>query len=178
MADPVNLSGESTTPPVPVLVPVVYPEGASGSAEVVLELTVDAEGRVERAAYVEGRSDFGSAAAAQALAWRFDPARRGGAPVAARIRFSVRFTERAAAGPETSAPMSAAASPIAAESEGTEVVVRGQRPTDSAVRLTRTDTRQLPGALGDPFRAIEATPGVTPVALGIPFSSSAAPPAT
>ncbi len=29
--------------------------------------------------------------------------------------------------------------------------------------------RQLPGAFGDPFRAIEALPGVTPIVSGVPF---------
>ena len=50
-----------------------------------------------------------------------------------------------------------------------EVIVRGTRPPPAAVRLTRAETRQLPGAFADPFRAIEALPGVTPVASGLPY---------
>ena len=38
-----------------------------------------------------------------------------------------------------------------------------------AARITRAESRQLPGALADPFRAIEALPGVTPVASGLPY---------
>ena len=47
--------------------------------------------------------------------------------------------------------------------------MHGQRPTPAAARITRAESRQLPGALGDPFRAIEALPGVTPVASGLPY---------
>ena len=35
--------------------------------------------------------------------------------------------------------------------------------------LGRAEVRQLPGAFGDPFRAIDALPGVTPIASGVPF---------
>jgi TonB dependent receptor/TonB-dependent Receptor Plug Domain len=51
----------------------------------------------------------------------------------------------------------------------TEVTIRGQRPTPSAARVTREESKQLPGALGDSFRAIEALPGVTPIASGLPY---------
>ncbi len=52
----------------------------------------------------------------------------------------------------------------------TEIVVVGQRPEPSrSVGLSRQEVRQLPGAFGDPFRAIEALPGVTPIVSGLPF---------
>ncbi|MCA9584063.1 MAG: Plug domain-containing protein, partial [Myxococcales bacterium] len=35
--------------------------------------------------------------------------------------------------------------------------------------MSREEVRQLPGAFGDPFRAIEVMPGVTPVFTGLPF---------
>jgi hypothetical protein len=35
--------------------------------------------------------------------------------------------------------------------------------------MTRAEVRQLPGAFGDPFRAIEAMPGVTPIVSGLPY---------
>ncbi len=35
--------------------------------------------------------------------------------------------------------------------------------------FTKAETRLLPGAFGDPFRAIEALPGVTPLASGLPY---------
>lgn len=55
-------------------------------------------------------------------------------------------------------------------SEPTEIVVVGQRPEPSrSVGLTRQEVRQIPGAFGDPFRAVEALPGVTPIVSGLPF---------
>lgn len=45
--------------------------------------------------------------------------------------------------------------------------------------ISQAEVRQLPGAFGDPFRAIEALPGVTPIVSGLPFSTFGAPhPAT
>src|SRR5262249_57849333 len=35
--------------------------------------------------------------------------------------------------------------------------------------FTRAEVRLLPGAFGDPFRAIDALPGVTPLASRVPF---------
>lgn len=35
--------------------------------------------------------------------------------------------------------------------------------------MSRAEVRLLPGAFGDPFRAVEALPGVTPIASGIPY---------
>jgi len=50
-----------------------------------------------------------------------------------------------------------------------EVSVRGARRDIGNTKLTATDVRQMPGAFGDPFRAIEALPGVIPVVSGLPF---------
>jgi hypothetical protein len=38
-----------------------------------------------------------------------------------------------------------------------------------ARRISRTFARELPGAFGNPFAAIEATPGVTPTLSGVPY---------
>lgn len=50
-----------------------------------------------------------------------------------------------------------------------EVVVRGERLPPAVTSFSREEVRRLPGAFGDPFRAIEALPGVTPVASGLPY---------
>jgi TonB family protein len=50
-----------------------------------------------------------------------------------------------------------------------EVVVRGQKLAPAVRSFSRSEVRQLPGAFGDPFRAIEALPGVTPILSGLPF---------
>lgn len=50
-----------------------------------------------------------------------------------------------------------------------EITVVGKRrgPADST--QTSSEIRELPGAFGDPFRALDAMPGVTPVASGVPY---------
>jgi hypothetical protein len=62
-----------------------------------------------------------------------------------------------------------------------DVYVHGGRAAKGAGSpdsLARAEARQLPGAFGDPFRAIEAMPGMTPVITGLPyFYVRGAPPA-
>src|SRR5690606_27714002 len=57
--------------------------------------------------------------------------------------------------------------PVAERPE--EVHVRGAREPGRTVTLSRTEVRQIPGTFGDPFRAVEIMPGVTPVVSGLPF---------
>jgi len=63
----------------------------------------------------------------------------------------------------------AAESEAAADAPGIDVTVTGQKHPPSVTSLTRGEVRQLPGAFGDPFRAIEILPGVTPIISGLPF---------
>jgi TonB-dependent Receptor Plug Domain len=49
------------------------------------------------------------------------------------------------------------------------IEVRDGRRPPAAKSLSRAEVRQLPGAFGDPFRAIEALPGVVPIGSGLPF---------
>jgi len=133
---------------------VAYPADSHGAAEVVLELIISPSGEVLEVTVIEGVDPFADAARTAALTWRFDPATRGGQPVAARIRFLVTFSEPSPVEPDLPAPV--------------DVTIRGKRP-DRVVTLSRAEVRQLPGAFGDPFRAIEAMPGVTPIASGLPY---------
>ncbi len=154
---------------------VEYPEGASGAADVVLELVIGVTGEVVDASVVEGAEPFAGAALARARSWRFEPAQSAGKPRAARIRFLISF----APPPEPAAPTVApatpptattgAARPPSALEKPIEVTVHGEREEPRAQTLTRAEVRQLPGAFGDPFRAIEALPGVTPIVSGVPF---------
>lgn len=57
----------------------------------------------------------------------------------------------------------------AADAPGIDVTVTGEKKPPSVSSLTRGEVRQLPGAFGDPFRAIEILPGVTPIVSGLPF---------
>lgn len=129
---------------------------------------------------LEGKAPFAGAAEEAALLWQFEPATRAGAPVAVRVRFEAVFTESAdesetsgaveegdTPSREPTASSAATAEPRRAEPE-LEVLVGGER-RESAHRMTRAEVRQLPGAFGDPFRAIEALPGVTPIVSGLPY---------
>jgi TonB family protein len=167
---------------------VSYPSGATGAAVVVLTLTINADGTVRSARATDGEEPFASAAVRTAEAWRFEPAMRDGQPIAATIRFEVSFvppTETPEPVPvpsgapspqpveaEPSSGAAGIAEPPPAEASSSapvEVLVRGERLAPAVSSFGRAEIRQLPGAFGDPFRAIEALPGVTPIISGLPF---------
>lgn len=52
-----------------------------------------------------------------------------------------------------------------------EVVVTGQREPKSAqvVKMKRDEYRVVPGAFGDPFRALDVLPGLVPIISGLPY---------
>jgi TonB family protein len=174
-------------PPQPLSTPLAYPDGASGAATVVLELTLDAAGVVVDAQALAGDAPFRDAALAAVRSWRFAPAERDRRAVAARIRYSVQFTPPEPPTPAPSAPAPATSNvPTRPAPQRTpqpqsallEVIVEGQRASPGAVVLTREETRALPGSFGDPLRAIEAQPGVVPIVSGLPaFFIRGAPPA-
>jgi TonB family protein len=137
----------------------------------VLELASD--GSVRRA-YVESpvRPELDAAALAAAQGLRFRPARREGVPIAAKIRF--RYTFEPPPEPEPVAPTEPLATPAPSSqappsAPETTITVVGEQRAPAARSLSRQEVRQMPGAFGDPFRAIEALPGVTPIASGLPF---------
>jgi TonB family protein len=181
-APPPPTAAPSAAPAAAILPPtllgaadVPYPAGAAGEAKVLLELVVNAAGTVDEAHVVEGGEPFAGAALAAARGFRFSPATRNGAPLRARIRFAVDFRPPAEASAATDAPAAAGASSDGAEGARpppgapTEVTIQGQRSPPGASGMTRAEVRQLPGAFGDPFRAIEALPGVTPIFSGVPY---------
>jgi TonB family protein len=176
---------------------VPYPEGATGSAVVTLTLVVNRDGTVRSAEVARGDEPFASVAAAAARRFRFEPATRAGQTVAATIHFEVEFVAPATnpdvSAPNGSAPTSngsapapngsapapsgsapapngSAPTPNGSANPGlTEVIVYGERPAPAVTSLGRAEVRQLPGAFGDPFRALEAMPGVTPIISGLPY---------
>lgn len=148
-----------------------YPEHAHGDASVVVELLVGVDGSTSELRALDGHEPFVSAALEAARAWRFAPATRDGAPVRARIRVNVLFSEPLSDPKPTPEPAHAESAPSEAPPAApvtTDVQVKGQR-SEARERLTRAEVRQLPGAFGDPFRAIEMMPGVTPIASGLPY---------
>lgn len=164
----------------------------------MLELEITAEGRVSKVHALAGQEPLAATAVATARSWRFEPALRSGRRIRARIRVEVRFvsgttpkaqhllepspsqtaTERRVPQPETSgeAPASAPLAPATARSAAAlgpaaprGVTVLGQKQAPVVRSFTRAEVRQLPGAFGDPLRAIEAMPGVVPIISGLPY---------
>ncbi len=154
---------------------VEYPVGAEGEATVELQLLVAADGSVQDVRVLQGELPFSTEAVSKAGTWRFEPAKRAGVPIAARIRVQVVFTppvveELPLEDEPTAEPAKQAAINQAEDAEEPviDVVVAGER-TVGVKKLGRAEVRQMPGAFGDPYRAIEALPGVTPIATGLPY---------
>ncbi len=173
-----------------------YPDGAEGDASVIVKLVVEKDGTVASADVVLGKEPFASAAAAAARSFKFVPARRDGAPIRAAIRVEVTFTApvpvpapdtapgqagspppKDSAGQPASPPKNTAPPGGTPPSPGTppappepiDVNVRGLVAPPGATTMSRAEVRLLPGAFGDPFRAVETLPGITPLASGIPY---------
>lgn len=166
---------QDLVPPAAVHVTdVPYPARARGDAEVILLLVIAVDGSVQSVEVASGDEPFASAARRAATSWRFTPATRDGKPVAAKIRYRAAFEDVVPVfepPPQTIPPPTA---PVPSDrpeiDDGViDVVVEGVKHPPSVSSLTRAEVRQLPGAFGDPFRAIEVLPGVTPIVSGLPF---------
>ena len=105
------------SPPVPrAQTDAVYPLAAARPELVTVELavTVEVDGRVGAVRVLaSGGPEFDAAATTAARQWRFDPARRDGAPVAATIRVPFAFPPPIAA----AEPPPAAPSPVPTDSQ-------------------------------------------------------------
>lgn len=100
--------GTGVTPPVVVQhVDAVYPPSALGErkhADVVLTVTVDADGHVSKVDVAQsGGADLDEAAVVAARQWTFVPAMRDGKPLASRIKMPFHFAPPAPP-PEILAP--------------------------------------------------------------------------
>lgn len=184
--------------PKPLDISVQYPPEGVGDATVSISFVVDTDGTVKDPEIEVGDEPFASAAVAATKQWRFTPAQLDGEAVPVRIAMEVEFTQevRPAPTPEVSpsqptatdvqpeAPATVGApaggersgSAIATLDDGTDVVIEGERPPGT-VSLSRAEARQVPGAFGDPIRAIDSMPGVSPLVSGLPlFYLRGAPP--
>jgi vitamin B12 transporter len=171
-----------------------FPEQARAAgltqADVVLRLTIDAQGKVTTAEVAQGVGNgFDEAAALAALGYRFEPARRDDVPVAARILISVAFrlaTDAAAtASPGPSAAAEPPAPPAAAEANPSpptaaapspapsppgpvdspvEIVVQGQSDAERARRSSEAvhvvETQQAKRQTADLGEVLARTQGV------------------
>lgn len=148
-------------------------EGLEGI--VSLELVIGADGIVISARLLEPAGHgFDEAALAAAKRFVFKPALRDGKPVAAKIRYAYTFRLEAPAAPEQAPPppseLPSGAPSAPAVSVGKdakveapeEITVRGRKEEREAPRrsLGREQLRTMPGANGDPLRAITALPGI------------------
>ncbi len=89
-------ASQDVTPPEPIThVDAVYPPSALGErkhADVVLAVTVDADGHVSKVDVLQsGGPDLDEAAIIAARQWTFTPAMRAGKPIASRIKIPFHF---------------------------------------------------------------------------------------
>ena len=176
------------SPPRVIEVPgVELPEGTEvpegGAVELVLAIDATGGAAVEECDASAAICERVREAIAGA---RFAPATRDGAPIPARIgmRFRLEVAEEppadttedapedaAARAPQPSAPPDVSPSRAAVEESRTGFGVTAvvDRPPPGAMRLELEELREMPGAFGDPFRAIEALPGITPILSGLPY---------
>lgn len=91
-----EVAGARTPPRLIEFVPAAHPEGLEDrDAEVLLLLTIDADGAVTEVEVVQGPGEgFDARAVEAARAFRFEPARIGQTAVAARIRYRYVFERR------------------------------------------------------------------------------------
>ena len=157
----------------------MYPPDGKGDATVVLALVIDEAGAVTEVTVRDGPSPFAEAAVAAVRTWTFSPATRDETPVAARILAVVTFhaptqAPTVAEGPPqrpVAAPAQAPGSdslPLPRE-EVVEVAVKGEHEELGTIHIPRSETRFVPGAFGDPFRVVEALPGMAPWISGLPY---------
>src|SRR5579883_3621409 len=109
-----------------------YPDGAHGDAEVTLDLVVGRDGSVTSGTVAEGAEPFAGAALTAMKGWRFTPATRDGAPVAARIRVRIAFHAPASAPAPAPTPASAPAPAPAPASASAPAPTPAPTPAPSA----------------------------------------------
>ena len=172
-------------PAVPVAPDAQLPE--AGRVEVQVLVKSDGTGAVERCTESEALCERVRDAMLQA---RFEPARRNGVAIASRVALVLVLTHDAenesapAPASAQAGDASAAAAPVAPAPESEASAEFGATGRVRAIqqpgmrRLELAETRDLPGAFGDPFRAVEVLPGIVPVLSGLPyFYVRGAPPA-
>jgi len=166
-------------PPKAIETPTPFaPAGTTIAPVFIVDVLVSETGKVEGAKVTMGDVSLAGAVEAAVLAWRFEPALRDGNPVPAKIhlRVQLRLPEPEEIEPAQPVPPAASTPPRTVPPPPTpvdgaveDVIVRGSKPLAPHIELLAADIREMPGAFGDAFRAIEALPGVTPILSGIPY---------
>jgi len=173
-----SAAGPQLEPPKPLETPTpVAPAGTLIGPVFIVDALVSRTGEVVSATVALGDAELAASIVETVRKWRFEPATRDGVAVAAKIHLRVEMrlpepTSKPAVTPraDTGASRSILPAPAGAADPGVEeVMVRGARPIAPHVQLLAAEAREMPGAFGDAFRAIEALPGVTPILSGIPY---------
>ena len=171
------------TPPRALFVPPLHwpidqPLPEAGSLTLTLVIERDGRARLEECALTSSACDAVRVALEAAA---FAPALVQGVPSAARVqvRFVVTRAADDAGAPLADAPgLDAGAGSLDAATHTTPkplepaeygAFARLERKQPLAMALELEEMRELPGALGDPFRVIDALPGVVPVMTGLPY---------
>lgn len=165
---------ERTPPRVVSLPPIALPAGDLPS-QVEALLTIGRDGIAQLAECTES-AIICDAISASLIAAELEPARINGEPTAARVRvrFDVQARPETPPAPVVATPTPAPKAPapkraLAPQQSDYGATARLQQTAPTAHALELAQMREVPGAFGDPFRAIEALPGVTPVISGLPY---------
>jgi len=190
-----------TKAPAPALVPPElventepeFPESEKvegARARVELRLSIDERGEVSEVEVTKSGGDaFDAAATAAAKRLRFNPARRDGQPIAARIPFRFDFEYQAPKPAPQPKPTPqpkprhelkrATPTPALDELPVSDVEIVGARPPREVTRrkLEQREIERMPGTNGDALRSIESMPGVArpPGGLGVLLVRGAGP---
>jgi hypothetical protein len=175
-------SGEAAASEPDVVAPkaiqaqIAAPADVRAPVDIVLELLIDAGGQVTSAHAIKGPEPLRKHAETAALDFKFTPALRHGKPVASKVHFLVHFEpvlDEAAPPAEHEPGVASQDRPKAPRSKARvqelEVTITGQRNVQVSTRISRVEAREIPGTFGDPLRAVESNPGVTPIYTGVPF---------
>lgn len=149
---------------------VGYPEDQEQDAVVLLKLRIEKDGQVSEALVVSGQEPFSALAQTAAKGWRFSPATVDDEPHSAWIHFTIEFTapaeEEVQVVETIAAPQSEGAAPDPPEQV---LTVQGVRSPARVRVMSDEETSIIPGAEGDPLRALEVMPGTVPVLGSGPF---------
>jgi TonB family protein len=160
--------------------PVPYPPNGQGDASVDLVIVVDPLGAVRDVMVRQGAPFFADAAAAAVKTWQFAPATRDETPIAARIAVTVTFHAppqphvlpthpMPPSEPQHPREQTTLARGAPEPAEPIDVSVKGEREELGTNHIPRTEAQLVPGAFGDPFRIVEALPGMAPYFSGLPY---------
>lgn len=155
-------------------------EPIGDDAGVTLEILIDAEGHVAEVEVVTPlRDDIDALVVEAARRMRFEPARRGETPVAARVRFRFRVRGPSPAlvpdpdpPPDPSPPPPPdplLEDPSLPELGVTAVVDRPEEGAAERITLRAEELTTVPGTFGEPLRVVATLPGVVRSPFGLGF---------